>query len=332
MRITDLPYQFLGDRFRSNDTVIVAPGQDDCSVLSFPQELLVTTTDFVNSRPALLTLNVGDLGDVGYLSVIANLSDLLGTGAKPIGCLMGVQLAQEHLATDYERIMSGALRCLEEYDVPLLGGDTKKGRELSIYGVGIGTAQSHDELFLSNRATPGDSVLLSGPIGAFNAAVYAISQNNCPLELRNRCVEAIVRPSLAFDLSRCLSNTKLSRAGIDVSDGLGADLQKLATASGVGLRILSAAIPISPIALAVGELYGVNPVKFAFATGGDFQFIATGKSVLGAHEIGVVTEKTEGLLLEHEGKELNLPTTGHDDALMRTFDDEVRNLVGELPL
>ena len=332
MKIIDLPYDFLAGGVASHDDVIVGPGNDDCSVLSLNGKLLVTTTDFINSRPASLTLNVGDLDDLGYLAVIANVSDLIGTGAKPIGCLLGVQLSAEHSKEEYDKIMTGACRCLDEYRIPLLGGDTKKGTALSIYGVGIGTADSKQELFLTDRATPGEPVSLSGPIGGFNAAVFALSTGKCPAKLRSACIEAIIRPSLAFDLSQRIAQTRMSRAGIDISDGLGADLARLAMISRVGLRISANEIPLSPLAIAVGEEFSVNPVKFAFATGGDFQFVVTGQLVPGAHQIGMVTEEKLGLVLEHGGVCYSLPTRGHDDALMPTFQEEVNALLGELPL
>lgn len=332
MNITDLPYDLLGTPRSTDSNIVVHPCEDDCSVLSFPGSLLVTTTDFINSRPALLTLNVGTLEDVGYLSIVANLSDLLGTGARPVGCLVGVQLAKCHSKADYGELMAGVLRCLDEYGVPLLGGDTKKGRDLSVYGVGIGTANSREELFLSNRAKPGDPLWLSGAVGAFNAAVYAITRNHCPSPLRRRCIEAILRPALSFQLSRRLAETKLNRAGIDISDGLGADLARLATASSVGVRIWSSTIPLSPLAIDVGQEYSVNPLKFAFATGGDFQFIVTGQQGLDAFQIGLVTDKTDGLVLEHKGQDFDLPTMGHDDAPMDTFDVEVVRLVDTLPI
>ena len=332
MNITDLPYNLLGTPRSTDGNIVAHPCEDDCSVLSFPGRLLITTTDFINSRPALLTLNVGTLEDVGYLSIIANLSDLLGTGARPLGCLVGVQLSKDHSKADYEQLMGGVLRCLDEYGVPLLGGDTKRGRDLSVYGVGIGTADSRSELFLSNRAKQGDPIWISGAVGAFNAAVYAITQNHCPSPLQTRCIDAILRPTLSLQLSRRLAETKQNRAGIDISDGLGADLARLATASSVGLRISSSAIPLSPLAIDVGKEFCLSPIKFAFATGGDFQFVVTGQSGLDAFRIGVVTDKADGLVLEHQGQDFDLPTTGHDDALMDTFDVEVLRLVNTLPI
>ena len=332
MNITDLPYQFLTGEVASHDHIVVGPGKDDCSVLSLNGKLLVTTTDFINSRPASLTLNVGDLDDLGYLAVIANVSDLIGTGAKPIGCLFGVQLGADHSKEEYEKIMTGACRCLDEYRIPLLGGDTKKGGALSIYGVGIGTADSKQELFLTDRAIPGEPVLLSGPIGAFNAAVFALSTGRCPAKLKDACIEAIVRPSLPYALSQQIAQTRMSRAGIDISDGLGADLARLAMVSRVGLHIWSTEIPLSPLAIAVGDEFSVNPIKFAFATGGDFQFAVTGPVVDGAQQIGMVTEEELGLVLEHGGVCYSLPTRGHDDALMPTFQEEVNALLGELQL
>ena len=53
----------------------------------------------------------------------------------------------------------------------------------------------------------------------------------------------------------------MNRAGIDISDGLGADLARLAVASSVGVRIWSSAIPLSSLAIDVGREYRINPVN-----------------------------------------------------------------------
>lgn len=331
MKVADLPYEFFRKNLPRNDGLVASPGEDDCSVIQLPDQLLITTTDFVNSRPASFTLGIGDLDDIGYLAVIANLSDLLGTGATPVGFLLGVQLSVEHTEADYEKVLVGALRCLDEYGVPLLGGDTKKGPSLSVYGVGIGTANASTELFLSNRATPGDPILLSGPVGAFNAAVFALSQSSCPANIREACVEAVLKPVLAVKVARDLSRTHLSRAGTDISDGLGADLSRLAQASRVGLLVSSKDIPLSPLAITVGKTFEIDPIKFAFATGGDYQFVATGPSVPGTYQIGKITQEDDGCTLEHLGRLLPFPTEGHDDSGMATFTDEIDELIKKQP-
>ena len=150
MKINDFPYDFILRHVPHDARLVANPGEDDCSVFETRKGLIVTTTDFVNARPAALSLGVGEVGDLGYLAVAASLSDLLGSGARPLGCHLGVQLAAEHGYEVYESIVSRALKCLRRYDVPLLGGDTKKGGALSVYGVGVGFAASQAELFLAN--------------------------------------------------------------------------------------------------------------------------------------------------------------------------------------
>lgn len=82
MSVTDWPFSVFGNyHFHSHADVLVRSGSDDCSVIQFGESLLVLTTDYVNSKPASITLGFGNLRDIGYLAAVANLSDLLGTGA-----------------------------------------------------------------------------------------------------------------------------------------------------------------------------------------------------------------------------------------------------------
>ena len=50
------------------------------------------TTDYLNSWPIVLELKIGDFYELGKLLVIANLSDLCGTGAKPLCFLSSIML------------------------------------------------------------------------------------------------------------------------------------------------------------------------------------------------------------------------------------------------
>jgi thiamin-phosphate kinase len=331
MHVTSLPYNFFSKSLCDDiDRVIVHSAKDDCSVIKLGDKLLITTTDFVNSNPASLSLGIGTLYDIGYLAVTANISDLAGTGAEPTGFLLGIQLGQEHNEKDYQDIMDGAMECLDIYGVPLLGGDTKKGNSLVVYGVGIGQANSIEELFLSERAKSGTPILISGPIGGFNAAIFALSRNDCPGQLRDSCFKAVLKPIVPLELSNALSRSKMSRAGTDISDGLGADLYRLGELSNIGFEVDASTIPISPLAIEVANHYGFNPIKFAFATGGDYQFLVTGDPITGSTVIGTIRPIEKGRVLNINGKQMAWPNTGHDDGCFCGFSEEVNSLIGSI--
>ena len=328
MSIRDLPFEyFLTKKAQLNSNIVLGPGMDDCSVIKLKNRLLVVTSDFVNAKPASVSLGIATPKDIGYLAAAANLSDLIGTGATPTGFLLGVRLPHNRNDDDFDQIISGAIECLSQYDTPLIGGDTKLGAELVVYGVGIGTAKNIKELFTLSNAKPGDNILLSGEVGAFNAAVWALSKGGCPEHLIDECKSSILRPKLPLSISKSLASTRQSRGGTDLSDGLGYNLSRLARSSNVGLSVDVESIPIHPLARSIAEAYEIDPLSFVFSTGGDFQFIATGEDFKGMYKIGVITRPESGCKIFNKGKSAPLPLNGHDDENFIDFPSEIDTLV-----
>jgi thiamine-monophosphate kinase len=203
---------------------------DDCAVLEFGGETLVLTHDVLVE--GVHTLPGQDPADVAWKLVAVNLSDLAAKGARPLGVLLGHMLG----AGD-ERFVAGLTEALTRHDVPLLGGDTSSGGPPRCWGLtAIGRA-THRPVPSRSGAKPGDSVWLTGPLGAAMAGFEALRDATGADSVAYR------RPLACLAEGEALA--PFVTAMMDISDGLLLDASRMAEASGVALALTSVDVPIA---------------------------------------------------------------------------------------
>ena len=314
--------------------VLAGVNDDDCAVLKWGDEILVVTTDFLNSRPIVTELGLGGSRELGRLLVAANLSDLCGSGADPRALLVAVTKRRGATEQDFLDLMDGVRLEADRWGVPVVGGDTKLGDADSILGIAIGAAQSEEHLFLKRNAGPGDILWVSGELGSCSAAVAGLSRGGLGQEWEDWARRVIVEPNLPLEKSRALALSGFGRGGTDISDGLGADLQSLCEASRVGAVVEVDQLPLARETVQLGEFLSIDPWRFAFGVGGDFQFLVTSGeqtadrvASLGYHRIGRITADLTCRLHFANGEFAPLPVSGHRDAHNLPFVQEVEWLI-----
>ncbi len=100
----------------------------------------------------------------GWKLAAANLSDLAAKGAEPVACLLSYPLGEEAWN---ERFLDGLFACLDEYEMPLIGGDTVRLPQGSarVFGLtAIGRAPSGGAPSRTGGRI-GDTLWVSGPVG-----------------------------------------------------------------------------------------------------------------------------------------------------------------------
>jgi thiamine-monophosphate kinase len=199
---------------------------------------------------------------IGHRALAVNLSDLAAMGARPAWALLALTLP-EIVESWLEEFTAGFAALARAYDVALVGGDTTSG-PLTVTIQILGHVAKSTAL-LRSRGRPGDLVFVSGTPGDA-AAGLAIEQSKMPASsdpdgyLRKR----FLYPQPRLALGDCLRS--YATACIDVSDGLLGDAGKLAHASGCGLKIEFADVPVSEeLVSAVGE----QRARELALTGGD---------------------------------------------------------------
>lgn len=196
---------------------------------------LVLTTDtlvegvhFLSDDPA---------GDVAWKVVAVNLSDLAAKGAVPVGVLLNYPLGDD--AWD-RAFLSGLGEALTAFDCPLLGGDTVSlppGAPRVLTLTAIGEARQAPT---RSGARADDTLYVTGTIGDAGAGLSIARGTAGSREL----LTAYRRPQPRLAVGQALA--PIVHAMMDVSDGVLIDAARMAAASGLGVTIDLAAIPLSP--------------------------------------------------------------------------------------
>lgn len=253
---------------------------DDCAVLEVGGETLILTHDMMVEGVHWLAGQ--DPADVAWKLLATNLSDLAAKGAEPIGVLLGYSLAE-----DNTRFAEGLGEALAHFAVPLLGGDTVSNpgaQTLGLTALGLATCRPVPS---RSGARPGDSVWITGPVGAAMLGFEALSAGNTSTD-----TSVYRRPVPRLAEGRALA--PLVTAMMDVSDGLLLDASRMAAASGATVSLDPALIPFPA---------GLPPqrARDAMAWGDDYELLFTlppdASPPCPAHRIGSVLPAGPAALL-----------------------------------
>ncbi len=250
-----------------------APGAfgltDDAAILAPPVgEVLVMTKDMMVAGVHFLDDDPPDLVARKLLRV--NLSDLAAMAARPYGYALGLSLPSSIDDAWLEAFASGLGADQREFAISLLGGDTTSTPgPLTLSLTAFGSAPERS-LLRRRGARSGDMVYVSGTIGDGALGLLALRGQVADPDGFLAGRYRLPQPRLALrDPLR-----QYASAGLDVSDGLVADLGHLCKASGVGAVIEAGRVPLSPAARQVIE---TAPERISAVLGGgdDYELVFT---------------------------------------------------------
>jgi hydrogenase expression/formation protein HypE len=202
-------------------------------------------------------------GDIGRLAVNGTVNDLAVGGATP-WCLSAAFILEEGLALeDLRRVVASMRAACAEAGVMLVTGDTKvvdkgKGDQIFITTSGIGVVPAGRALSIA-AARPGDAVIVSGTIGDHGIAIMSVREG-IEFDTVLESDTAPLHDLAAVMLAACPS----IRAMRDPTrGGVSSALNELAAASGVGVRLSEAALPVRAEVRAACEMLGLDPLYVA---------------------------------------------------------------------
>lgn len=162
---------------------------------------------------------------IGWMTVVANLSDIAAVGAEPMGILLLHSLPKDLSPGFLEKLQSGICEACRECGTFVLGGDTNAAPALQMGAAAIGLIRD-EKIILRKGCQPGDRLYSTNHLGlggAFALAELFLSGQPNPIVYRPlpRLVEGqIIR--------------KYGSACIDTSDSLFPALANLMAINQVG--------------------------------------------------------------------------------------------------
>jgi thiamine-monophosphate kinase len=247
---------------------------DDAAVLApTPGHRLVVTTD-VLVEGLDFTAALSEPEDWGWKAVAANLSDLAAMGAEARWLVLALTVPDPTPVATLERVYAGVGEACRAFGVALVGGDVSGGPGLSLAVTALGEAERP---VLRSGARPGDRLGVTGPLGAAAAGLGLLQRGDrAATDLLGRfpgLAAAHRRPTPALAMGLALARAGAT-ALIDVSDGLAGDALHLAEASGVGVEVHDATVPLAPGVAEAAGLLGLDPLELALGGGDDFVLAA----------------------------------------------------------
>ncbi len=306
----------------SDPRVVLGPEVgEDAAVLDMGDRYLIAASDPVTFAS----------DEIGWYVVNVNANDVAACGARPRWFLLTLLLPLGTVPAQVERIFEQVNAACAQLGVALIGGHTEVTHDLArpiAVGQMLGEV-AKDALVRTAGARVGDAVLLTKGFPLEGTALLAREMHE---EL-----EGVVQ---ADDLCAC--RALLHAPGISVVEdaliatgagtvhamhdptegGIANGLWELARAGGVGLRIDTGALPVLPASRRICDHFRIDPLGL-IASGAlllsvvrpdaDPIIAALARHGIEGFVIGEVVPQTQGVMLQGDGRERELPGFERDE-------------------
>ncbi len=165
-----------------------------------------------------------ELDEIAYKAMIVNISDSIAMNAEPKYALLAVGIPSDLTKADIKRLHSGFEKAAKEFGIEIIGGDTISNTKIDITVTVLATSK---KCLRRTGLKNGDLLAYTGSLGSSKKALDSLLRVN-----RARKDSRFFRPKLRKGFINKAANSLHS--GMDISDGLFADLSKLSKANKLG--------------------------------------------------------------------------------------------------
>jgi thiamine-monophosphate kinase len=259
---------------RDQPSRLVAGSGDDAAVTEVTGAVATTVDAAVEG--VHFERDTSPLRSVGHKALAGALSDLAAMGAEPGEAYVQLGLPEGVSEEECLELADGLADVAVAHGVAIAGGDVTRAPVLILALTAVGYAASSADLVLRSGARPGDTLAVTGELGAAAAGLLALRRPELTAGIDERVADELrrrqLRPEPRVGAGRALARAG-ARAMIDLSDGLGGDAVHLASASGAAARIELSALPLAEGVSAVADAAGVDAFELATAGGEDYELL-----------------------------------------------------------
>lgn len=311
------------DTINNADSVMIGIGDDAAVLKPTDGNLQLVTTDMLVEK-VHFDLSTSSAWQLGYKAIAVNLSDIAAMGGVPRQVVIAIALPQ-HLSVDFlVSLYDGMKEICREFGVNIVGGDTVSSPQGLVINVTALGEVEPDKLQRRSGASVGELVVVTGTLGDSGCGLDLLMQGDwqsygfaSSLVARHLMPKPQVHQGLML---ATLGSTSMN----DISDGLASEVNEIARASHVGMRIDSHLIPLSPELQEAAAMFGKTAVQYALYGGEDYQLVFTispdkfkllAQVDIGARltVVGEVTDQSQGVLLVAEdGRTSALEAKGYN--------------------
>lgn len=294
---------FDNDRSLSNfatsigdDSALTSIDIDDNSYLVTSTDMLIQSSHFPRGMTYF---------QMGYKSVVVNVSDLASMGAENIGFLLNIAIPKDMFLDDFDDFICGVISACDNYIIPLIGGDTNEANEMIVSGTAIGQVDK-DKALMKYGFEKGDLVCISGELGYAALGFELLDFKEKDPNLYQQKIDEIkkidstiidlallkaLKPEAKYEEGHILRDHNTSKNRIsatDITDGLASEFYEILNSDKKychdsntsnsytkGIRIYEEKLPVEDEFKEIANILGLNYLDLFLHVGEDFEFLFT---------------------------------------------------------
>ena len=167
--------------------------------------------------------------EIAQKAMLVNISDAIAMNATPKYALLSVAMPKSMSKHEMQELASGFQSIAKKYNIDIIGGDTISNIKLDISVTIISTTK---KALLRSRVREGYLFAYTGSLGESAKDLKKLLRGG-KIHKQSKFTNIVLRQEFVEKTARYLS------AGMDISDGLYSDLDKMTSLNKIGLTFFS---------------------------------------------------------------------------------------------